>query len=234
MSPSNLDTSHFFCRSQASCKSRSRAGIVTRVAITGLSIGAFAGMIVACNSSGSLDLDLSAIITGQSGASCDTATPEAGADAGGCDPGFLCFNAYCVETGPLRISLTFTTDTDLDLHVKTPAGDEIYYANRTADQGKLDVDQCVSSCGTSSHVENVFFSSPTPQGQYSFWVVNYTGRAASDFTIDVVADGQSAQFTGNVAGTDGTQSNTFTFNYPPPPVVDAGTNTTDAADAAGE
>jgi hypothetical protein len=197
-----------------------------------LAVTAFGGAVIACDST--LNVDLSGILSGQSGASCTNTTAEAGADAGGCDPGFLCFNTYCVETGPLRISLTFNTDTDLDLHVKTPAGDEIYYGNRTADNGKLDVDQCVSSCGTSSHVENVFFSDPTPQGAYSIFVVNYSARSASDFTIDVIANGQTTTFTGNVPQTDGTQSDTFTYNFPPPALPEAGADAEASTDGAPE
>jgi uncharacterized protein YfaP (DUF2135 family) len=69
--------------------------------------------------------------------------------------------------------------------VKTPAGREIYYNNRTADGGFLDVDQCVRPCGGGTHVENIFFENNPPQGNYDVWVLNFDGRAAGPFSIEV-------------------------------------------------
>lgn len=138
-----------------------------------------------------------------SGEAC-TATEE-------CIPGHACFNGFCVGEGSLRISLSFTTDADFDLHVLTPNASEIYYGNRDADGGTLDVDQCVSSCGSEAHVENVYWTDAAPSGVYEVWVVNYGGRAEGSFTIEV-AGGTSQNYSGSLAAVSGEESTRFTFS----------------------
>lgn len=133
-----------------------------------------------------------------------------------CVPGSVCFNEYCVGAGTLRVSLAFSVDADFDLHVLTPGGSEIYFANKEANGGKLDVDQCVVSCGTDPHVENIVFDETALAGEYTVWVVNYEARAAGDFRIQVAGD-VSATFEGSLpaASNDGAledpESTHFTF-----------------------
>lgn len=105
-----------------------------------------------------------------------------------CTPGSICWNDICVGVGALRFSLAWTEDTDFDLHVKTPSGAEIYYSNRSADGGELDVDDCIGgSCvdQNGTHVENVVFLDDAPAGTYEYWVYNYSGSMSGSFTIDV-------------------------------------------------
>jgi hypothetical protein len=193
------------------------------------------GVIAACSVSASItvpNLNLTA------GAACTNTDPDASADAGGCGSGtgLLCVNSYCVGEGVLRFSMLFDVDSDFDIHVKTPEGNEIYYANRMADNGNLDVDQCVSSCGAGQHVENIVFSPTATAGTYTVWAVNYQGRATGMFELDAVADGQTQSFTGTLPAQDMAVSQMFTYVYPPPP-IDAGIDAppaTDAQDGATE
>ena len=127
-----------------------------------------------------------------------------------CIPGSICFNRFCVGEGTLRISLVFSVDSDYDLHVETPTGSEINFANRTANGGTLDVDQCISSCGTSTHVENVVFDGTAPAGVYTVWVENFDGRGTGPFTIDVAGD-VNASFSGNLPAVPDAVSEEFTF-----------------------
>ena len=127
-----------------------------------------------------------------------------------CVPGSVCFNRFCVGAGALRISLAFTVDSDFDLHVLTPANSEIYFGNRIADGGELDVDQCISTCGTDSHAENVVFDGAVLPGQYEVWVENFDGRASGDFGIQVAGD-VNQTFMGTLPATSDAESEHFTF-----------------------
>ena len=126
-----------------------------------------------------------------------------------CIPGSVCFNEFCVGEGELRISLAFTADSDFDLHVLTPSDEEIFYAVRVAGGGELDVDQCIDPCGTGAHAENVVFDSAA-SGAYEVWVVNYDGRAAGSFNIEV-AGAVNRTFSGSLTATFGEESEHFTF-----------------------
>jgi len=68
------------------------------------------------------------------------------------------------SSGRLRVSLKWDTTDDLDLHVQTPQG-EIYFGNRRASGGELDVDRNVSH-DTIEPVENVFWND-VPVGNYT-------------------------------------------------------------------
>jgi hypothetical protein len=126
-----------------------------------------------------------------------------------CIPGSICFNEFCVGEGELRISLAFTADSDFDLHVLTPDNTEIYFGNSEDAGGKLDVDQCIDTCGTEAHAENVVFDSAA-SGTYEVWVVNYDGRAAGTFNVEV-AGAVNRTFMGSLTATLGEESEHFTF-----------------------
>lgn len=97
-----------------------------------------------------------------------------------CPAGTTCINNACVGTGALRVTLSWQTTTDIDLHVRTPTGAVINFSNQTADSGRLDVDDQ----GQGTHVENVFFTAP-PAGTYEVWANNFDGAMSTSFTIDV-------------------------------------------------
>jgi hypothetical protein len=112
-------------------------------------------------------------------------TPVGGSCSGDeeCVEGSLCFNQFCVGDGVLRFSLSWSVDSDFDLHVMTPRGSHIYWQTSSGDGGTLDVDQCVSSCGEGGHVENIVFPEAAPIGQYQVWVENFSGHSAGPFTL---------------------------------------------------
>jgi len=126
-----------------------------------------------------------------------------------CVPGSVCFNEFCVGEGTMRVSLAFSADSDFDLHVLTPSGTEIYYGNPVAAGGELDVDQCVGTCGAGAHVENVVFTTAA-SGAYSVWVVNYDGRAAGSFNIEV-AGAVTRTFMGSLTAMADEESEHFAF-----------------------
>lgn len=125
----------------------------------------------------------------------DTPAPEApppeedsGAacvDDSDCGSTTECKSGVCVGIGVLQVTLSFDANTDADLHVITPSGEEVYFGNPSAAGGVLDVDACVSDCGAGTHVENIFFNGAMESGLYTAFAINFDGRDAGPFRIDV-------------------------------------------------
>jgi len=82
-----------------------------------------------------------------------------------------------VNGGELHISLIWNDIADLDLHVITPSGEHIYYANREASCGGwLDIDMNRNENDTSLEpIENVFWAS-SPSGHFKVYVNNFCNR----------------------------------------------------------
>lgn len=118
-----------------------------------------------------------------------------------CVPGSVCSLGACIGQGALRVTLTWDRPGDVDLHVVTPGGREIYYAARTQDGGNLDRDDT-----TATGPENVFWAASPPPGTYLVCVVPFSISAPTNFTVAVVrtpggevtsARGSRASSTGN-------------------------------------
>jgi len=111
------------------------------------------------------------------------------------------------EGGDLRINLQWYSETDLDLKVTDPCGEEIRYKKRTATcnggTGKLDVDANADSAPeyTMTPQENVFFTNPS-KGDYIIKVHCYEKREDKpvvDFNVTIIdRKGNRKDFPGNV------------------------------------
>lgn len=100
-----------------------------------------------------------------------------------------------VGEGDIRVTLTWTTDDDLDLHVVDPNGDRLWYVNPTVPSGgELDRDDNVGVCGTDAEpggVENVYWPvGSAPSGNYTVEIDNYFDCATTGtWTLQVFVDG---------------------------------------------
>jgi hypothetical protein len=128
-----------------------------------------------------------------------------------------CFEGTCVGDGLLRVSLAWDRRTDLDLHVLTPSGHEIYWEHKQHPTGQLDVDDCVdNNCRKweGPHVENVFFTDVAEEGEYTVWVENYDGRRSSDWWIEVVGpDDLHHEWQGSLPSDIGVTSDVSKFEF---------------------
>ena len=89
-------------------------------------------------------------------------------------------------SGDITISLGWHSKDDLDLHCYTPDGGHIYYRNKTAGGGTLDIDMNAKKSKISMKaVENIYFENPAP-GEYRIQVVNYEDRTEKSDTKAVV------------------------------------------------
>jgi hypothetical protein len=176
-----------------------------------LPVGGAAGAgVVAGGAGGALPVGGAAgagvVAGGAGGAAPDTGNLcESDAD---CIDGATCYEGVCVLSGGgLRISLSWEGISDLDLHVLTPAEDEIYWGEPTGGGGVLDVDDCayyadeeVFDCkdAAGTHVENVYFEDPA-SGDYYFVVDGFQTDGPVEFTVTVFSnDVESDSWTGTV------------------------------------
>jgi len=110
------------------------------------------------------------------------------------------------QSGDVRVSLIWNNRNDLDLHVITPRGEEIYYArSRDSTGGMLDVDMNVRGESTKP-VENIFWGTGgTPEGTYKVIVQNFafheSDRTPYPFQVEIKNGSQYSHFEGTVSGT---------------------------------
>ena len=122
-------------------------------------------------------------------------------------------NELNAGTGEITVSLLWDSTDDVDLHILTPDGSEIYYGNRSTGGGELDIDANTSSNMMDNPVENIFF--PTPgAGTYTVWINDYSDRTdgTTNYIVRVTVGGQSQTFEGTIDGT-GTRIDIITFEY---------------------
>lgn len=134
-----------------------------------------------------------------------------------CTPGSICYSNVCVQKGPLRISMSWDDETDIDLHVLTPVGNVIHYSHRTADAGELDVDDCVGEiCDQPGkvHVENVFFNEALEEGTYKFWAVNFSGALETTVTVESFGGTGGGRFRDRLPAVSGAEGTRHTVTVP--------------------
>ncbi len=123
------------------------------------------------------------------------------------DPSTLNFQTQEVTPGSVTVGLSWDTPTDLDLHVVDPNGVEIYYANRSADGGSLDLDSNAACSIDGINNEHITWPSAAPAGQYTVRVDFWSDCPPSqgqpglpaDWTVTTSACGTSQTFTGSFA-----------------------------------
>lgn len=134
-----------------------------------------------------------------------------------CATGMDCIENQCVTSSTLRFTLTWQARTDVDLHVLTPTGEELWYRNRnTADGGVFDSDSCIGTrCQTDSVLlENVFWRGAATEGNYTFWSVNYSGTQSVPVVFDVKVNGERNTFESTVPAGTNSESYKFVIHHP--------------------
>jgi hypothetical protein len=126
-----------------------------------------------------------------------------------------------VGTGEVQVSVSWNAESDVDLHVVEPGGEEIYYANSTsAAGGSLDLDSNAGCSIDGVKNENITWAN-APSGTYTVRVDYWDSCtvAQSDYVVTIQRKGHPPEtFTGSFTGVgdhgglgDGTQITTFTF-----------------------
>lgn len=120
--------------------------------------------------------------------------------------------------GALRISLAWSNADDLDLHMRTPRGDHLYYGNPRGWGAYLDLDMN----GMDKHddlnpVENIIFEreDQIPEGIYEVWVNQYNVRSRDrvGFTLQLEHGNTTLEFNRPQAMAFGSDVDVITFRY---------------------
>ncbi len=141
------------------------------------------------------------------------------------------------ESCSIRASLLWNTFDDLDLHVVTPFGEEIYYGNKVADcGGELDVDRNAGGRETRKPIENIRWPKGMARtGKYQVFVRNFAyhddERGDVPFKVELDIDGTIKTFEGKTKkGKTGPSSDimAFEFDYIPEQAVQANSESREA------
>ena len=128
-----------------------------------------------------------------------------------------------VGTGEVQVTLSWDAESDVDLHVVDPTGEEIYYgSSESSSGGELDLDSN-AGCGIDGkQVENITWASGTaPRGTYTVRV-NYwasCGVQATNYVVAVHVKGRpSMSYRGRLTGAgngggEGSGQTVATFTY---------------------
>jgi hypothetical protein len=113
-------------------------------------------------------------------------------------------------TGALQISLSWDENDDVDLHVYTPSGNEVYFgrkriaATESVGEAELDIDSN-AGCGIDGkNTENIYFESPLESGKYTVKVCLFdkcsSGTAGARYNVSANRNGQFIPFSPNQSG----------------------------------
>jgi len=94
------------------------------------------------------------------------------------------FTAQRVTTGPVQVSISWDTDTDVDLHLIEPDGTEIWYGNPTSPSGgTLNVDSNAGCSVDGKRAENITYPTlppAAPEGSAYVVKVDFWSDCATD------------------------------------------------------
>ena len=138
------------------------------------------------------------------------------------------FDVIEVGVGDVQVSLSWDVDSDVDLHVVDPNGDEIFYNRKSvASGGKLDLDSNPGCNIDGIRNENITWpQGSAPEGLYTVRVNYYRscGVAATNYVVSVNNGGQISRFSGVLIGGgqggglgSGEVVTTFVHGAPTPP-----------------
>jgi hypothetical protein len=105
------------------------------------------------------------------------------------------------HTGHLQIILAWDDRNDLDLHVICPNSEHLFFHNRLACGGELDVDaNSVPASSTENPVENAVWAEPPP-GRFGIIVDAYSMRVRpqSPFRVTIVQEGHPDRIVTGIA-----------------------------------
>jgi len=136
--------------------------------------------------------------------------------------------AFVVGTGDIQVTASWDTDSDVDIHVVDPSGQEVFWGNRSSSNGgQLDLDSNAACAIDSVRNEDITWPvGAAPQGTYTvrldYW--SNCGASQTNYTVLVNNGGDVHIFEGAFTGSgdqgtsgSGIQITTFTRTTGPLP-----------------
>jgi hypothetical protein len=125
--------------------------------------------------------------------------------------------ALNLSTGDVQVTATWQGDTDIDVHVIDPSGEEIFYSHPGSESGGALDHDAIPGCGaTAENAEHVVWAQGTaPRGQYQVFVDNYSSCTGSSQLVhlEVIVYGDR-RISENLGPGPDQQSSTMTFSVP--------------------
>ncbi len=140
------------------------------------------------------------------------------------------FDVLLVGTGDVQVTVTWDSDSDVDLHVVDPTGWEVYWANRQVPSGgELDLDSNAACSIDGVRNENITWAAGTaPQGGYVVRLDYWSSCSVfeTNYTVLVNNGGEISIHHGTFTGPgdqggfgSGVEIAAFTRTTGPPPVA---------------
>ena len=139
---------------------------------------------------------------------------KCGGGEGDCIASADCYQSTCVRRGTLRVSTAYQNDTDVDLYLTTPSGNEVTYRHEGGAEGggRYDFENCLNKCAYAApHVESIFFEDGAEDGTYKVYVSHFEARSETPFEIQVKAGDQALTFRGDLPMERDVTSEVFEF-----------------------
>lgn len=121
-------------------------------------------------------------------------------------------------TGVFRVSLAWTNNDDLDLHVTEPSNEKIYFSHmKSRTKGELDIDMRNGGTVAKPAVENVVYVNENlmEKGIYKVQVNNWARRGSENqgYTIEVEYGGEITQFSSTTSPANSATDDVVSIQY---------------------
>ena len=113
------------------------------------------------------------------------------------------FDLVKVGSGDVQVTLSWNVDSDVDLHVVDPQGNEVYWGNKSVPSGgELDLDSNAGCRIDGVRNENVTWQGNAPNGTYKVRVDYWRscGVEETDYTVRINNGSRTSTFTGTFTG----------------------------------